>query len=140
VHETDAERQAYFIDIIGKLMAKFQALATGNYVPDEKFQKFALASQAYSKFEEFKVNMQENTTNFLTKEYHETLAKQVRLTRGASLSNFMSTSIFAQQVRQEYSIPLRDYAIELVTRLRVWSARRSRSSSKVAWVTLVIWA
>lgn len=117
VHETDAERHAYFIDVIGKLIAKFQALATGNYVPDEEFQKFALASQAYSKFEEFKLNMQKSTTNFLTKEYHETLAKQVRLTRGASLSNFMSTSVFAKQVRKEYSIPLRDYSIELVNEI-----------------------
>lgn len=114
MHETDAERHAYFIDVVGKLIAKFQGLATGAHVPDEQFERFALASQAYSRFDEFKSTMQSSTTNFITKEYHEVLEKQVRLVRGASLSNFMSSAIFAKQVRIEYSTPLRDHALELV--------------------------
>lgn len=111
-HETDAERQAYFIDLVSKLCRCFENLSTGVFLPED--DTFAVASRAHGYFDGFKRKLLEATPDFLDNDYHEKLEIMVSKTRGSALSNFLSHPVFAKCFREEYHTPLKGILYELV--------------------------
>ncbi len=75
---------------IQKVTSKFSDLSTSREVPQEEDGHLAVAAKTYEMFIGFSDNLKEDIPDFLGDDYYEKLERMVELTRGGSLSNFLS--------------------------------------------------
>ena len=112
--QNESERRAFFIDLVQKLIGTFQDLATTRYVLEPANAHLAVASEIYELYKDFSKKLQEAIPNFLSDSYREKLEGLVRLSRGGSLSNFLSHPVFAACVKEDFVKPLSVFSEYLI--------------------------
>ena len=112
---SEYERRAFYTDLVQKLRETFKDLSTSREVPNENDAHLAVAARSYEMYKKFSEDLQGAVPDFLGEEYRRELEKMVKLTRGGSLSNFLSHPIFAHCVKEGFVTPLTQLSDELVT-------------------------
>jgi hypothetical protein len=69
---------------------QFKDLATSQDIPVECDSHLAVAAKAFESFNDFSLRLKSSIPDFLGDDYREKLEGRVRLTRGGTLSNFLS--------------------------------------------------
>ena len=112
--QSESERRAFFIDLVQKLINKFYDLATTRDVPDPGSAHLAVAANTFELFKVFSKNLREAIPDFLSDDYRKKLEGLVCLSRGGSLSNFLSHPVFAACVKEDFVKPLSAFSEDLI--------------------------
>ena len=111
---SEYERRAFYTDLVQKLRETFKDLSTSREVPSNSDAHLAIAARTYEMYKKFSKDLQTSVPDFLSDDYRGKLEAMVKLTRGGSLSNFLSHPIFARCVSDGFVDPLTQLSDALV--------------------------
>ena len=105
-------RRAFFIVFVQKLVITFENLAAAKEIPIE--EEIAVAAKSFERYKSFSEKLEQAIPDFLADDYQRKLEDKIRLTRGGTLSNFLSHPIFAECVKQDFIKPLEEKTRDLI--------------------------